>query len=232
MKLVLILLFCIFHLFVIGSDTEYGEIQIQMLLFIEDDCPLCDDLFNFVLPELEEKYYLDATQYYTYENDAQTLLQELIKEFGTIDYPAVLIGNQLVTGLDIYDKLRRVVKEYAQAGGCCVPLLYDVRENTHDQENIVLSIDYIYDEKDTLHISANEALMYIEETNPNITINKYDINTENGKLVNNSLCNNHNISILAQYKTPKLFAGEEYLLHKQIDIKAIEMLIKRYQETQ
>ena len=81
-----------------------------MLIFLSENCVICDDFQIHYLPDLESKYHLEYTLYYDYDDNSKELLKEIENEFGKIeDFPIILMGNELIIGDEIYSKLEATI---------------------------------------------------------------------------------------------------------------------------
>ena len=61
--IIIILIFCNF-IYLFGNNSE--SIKINMLIFLSENCVICDDFQIHYLPDLESKYHLEYTLYYDY----------------------------------------------------------------------------------------------------------------------------------------------------------------------
>jgi len=218
-------------LFCFGEEDDM--IKIQMLIFLTDDCAICDDFISFILPDMETKHNLEYTLYYEFEDNAKTLLKEIEKEFGKIEvFPIILMGSVLIKGDEIYSKLETTIEEYASLGGCCVPLLFEVEERQESSDKFPVHIAYIYGKNSTEFKRTNSNFNELEEKYPLLIIKKFNIETDEGKLMNNALCKFYHLAEKDYKKTPKVFIGDDTLLETQVNFNSIKMLIIKYRENE
>lgn len=138
MKKLFIIIILVSCCFLYSSESEIQQeiSKVQLLIFLSEECDICFDVLNFLIPELEEKYLLEMNIYYGDENDSKILLAEIKKEFGKIEeFPIILIGNKLIRGDEVYTKLEVIIDEYSHSGGCCVPLLYEVENKSENDDS-------------------------------------------------------------------------------------------------
>ena len=227
----LILLICSSCVLLSGNSDESPKIH--LLILLTEDCFVCNDLQNNILPELESKHHLEYTLYYDFEDSAKSLLSEIEQEFGKIDdFPIILMGNKLIEGDEIYSKLETTIDEYAGLGGCCVPLLFDFEEKQQSSDKFPVHIAYIYRKDSAEFESTLSNLKKLKQMYISLDIKKYNLDTENGKQVNDALCTFFNVAEKNYNKTPKMFIGDDTLIEDQVNYDAIKMLIKRYQENE
>ncbi|MBC8186470.1 hypothetical protein H8E88_35770 [candidate division KSB1 bacterium] len=228
--IITILIFCNFiNLF--GYDSE--SIKINMLIFLSENCEICDDFLINQLPDLESKYYIEYTLYYDYEENSKALLREIEKEFGKVgDFPIILMGNDLIKGDEIYSKLETTIEDYVRLGGCCVPLLYEFEQNltAEDSHKFPVHIAHIFGNDSKENQNTNNIFDELKAKYPLLEIKEFDIETENGMQKNKALCKFYNFAEGDYDKTPKIFIGEDVLIGSQVDFDSIKMLIVRYQD--
>ncbi|RLC51894.1 MAG: hypothetical protein DRH79_05565, partial [Candidatus Cloacimonadota bacterium] len=117
-------------------------------------------------------------------------------------------------------------------GGCCVPLLFDFEEKQQSSDKFPVHIAYIY-RKDSAEFERTLSnLEKLKQMYILLDIKKYNLDTENGKQVNDALCTFFNVAEKNYNKTPKMFIGDDTLIEDQVNYDAIKMLIKRYQENE
>ena len=230
-KLIIIIVLICISWILYGIDGE--QPKINMLIFLSENCGICDDFQIQILPALESKHHLEYTLYYDYEDNAKALLTEIENEFGKMEnFPIVLMGNELIKGDEIYSKLEATIEEYSSLGGCCVPLLYEYEQKAEELNKFPVYIAYIYG-KDIAEIKkTNNDLNELKEKYPLLTIKKFDIETDKGKRMNDTLCKFYHIADKDYNKIPKIFIGYDILLESQVNFDSIEMLIIRYKENE
>ena len=233
MKKILFFIILVLGALLYSSEPEHDSPKINMLIFLTDNNENCNDLQLYILPELESKHHLEYTLYYDFEDSAKSLLSEIEQEFGKIDdFPIILMGNKLIEGDEIYSKLETTIDEYAGLGGCCVPLLFDFEEKQQSSDKFPVHIAYIY-RKDSAEFERTLSnLEKLKQMYILLDFKKYNIDTENGKQVNDALCTFFNVVEKNYNKTPKMFIGDDTLIEDQVNYDAIKMLIKRYQENE
>ena len=228
--MIIILFFCIFSV-LCGIEGE--QPKLNMLIFLSENCEICEDFLIQILPALENKHHLEYTIYYDYEDNAKYLLTEIENEFGKMEkFPIVLMGNELIKGDEIYSKLEATIEEYSSLGGCCVPLLYEFEQKEEESNKFPVYIAYVYGNDVAEFKKTNNDLEELTENYPLLTIKKFNIETIEGKRINDSLCKTYHIADKDYNKTPKMFVGDDLLIESQVNFDSIKMLIIRYKENE
>ena len=229
MKKLLIIIILIFGTFIYLFGNNSESIKINMLIFLSDNCVICDDFLFYQFPYLESKYHLEYTLYYDYEENSEALLREIENEFGKVeDFPIILIGNELIIGDEIYSKLEAAIEKYSNLGGCCVPLLYEFEQKKEESNKLSVHIAYIYGKDIAEFKKTNSDFEKLKEKYPLLTFKKINIETDEGKRINDALCEFYHIADKDYNKTPKIFIGDETLIQSQVNFDSIKMLIIRY----
>jgi len=219
--------------FLFSSDFDQEMPKVQLLLFLSEECEICFDVLNILIPELEEKYFLEINIYCEDEAHSKLLLSEIEKEFGKNDeFPIILIGNKLIRGDEVYTKLEEIINEYSHSGGCCVPLLYEIEQEISAVDSLTfpVHIAYIYRKNAAEFKNTNSSLKKLKDKYPLLEIKEFNIDSDEGKQMNNTLCKFYNLAEKDYNKTPKIFIGDDVLLDSQINYDSIKMLIIRNEE--
>jgi len=210
-----------------------GTVKINMLIFVTENCEICDDLQTSILPDLESKYHLEYTIYYDFNENTKALLKEIEQEFGKLEeYPVILMGSQLITGDEIYSKFESLIEEFAGMGGCCVPLLFNFQEKQVSSAIFPVHMAYIFDKTDAELNQTDNDLEKLKGIYPSLNIREFNLDTLEGEQMNQALCKYYNLTEKDYLKTPKMFIGNETLLDMQFNIDTLKMLIRKYQENE
>jgi glutaredoxin len=162
------------------------------------------------------------------------------------ELPVIFIGDQMLSGeREVMERLDPLILEY-QMKGDLIPSLPPIeigdlslvtRESkkmpiTKDDSQITASIElaYFY-QKGCPHCDrANYLLKYLLKKYPHLTIKDIDLNTPDGKRLNETLSNRLNLPSEKRLIAPSIFIGNDYLSPEEVTESRVEALIQKYSE--
>jgi hypothetical protein len=240
-------LFCIVLSFwpVYGITQEHSS-SIQIYYFYTEDCQSCQVILQSYLPTLKtmvptlEIKTFDVSKPAYYE-----ALTKLEKKFGRTEseLPIVFVGDQMLSGeMEIMEKLNPLLLEVRAKGGASPPPieLSDSWTVTRDSgkmpiakqdSRIAGSVDlaYFYQKGCSKCDRANVLLKYMTKKYPLLTIKEIDLNTPDGKRLNETLSSRLNLPMDKRLIAPSIFIGKDYLPPGEITESKVEALIHKYE---
>ncbi len=234
-------LFCIALFWVpLHGMAEQPSSSIQIYFFYTEDCQSCQVILQSYLPTLKTMFpkleikTFDVSQPAYYE-----ALTKLEKKFGPTgnELPIVFIGDQMLSGeMAIMDKLNPLLLE-AQAKGGISPPPIEISPTEipsmaePSSKDFIVDLAYFYQRGCPKCDRANALLKYMVKKYPRLNIKEIDLNTPDGKRLNETLSNRLNLPTEKRLLAPSLFIGNDYLLPGEIAESKVEALIQKYGET-
>jgi len=229
------ILFFIFFLF---SFPIYAIAQpspsIQIYFFYTEDCQSCQVILQNYLPTLKtmvpnlEIKTFDAGNPVYYE-----ALSKLEKKFGrpANELPVVFVGDQMLAGeMEIMEKLNPLLLEVQAKGGASPPPLEIPSTAKPSPKSFTVDLVYFSQKGCPKCDRANALLKYLAKKYPHLNIKEIDLNTPDGKRLNETLSSRLDLSSEKRLIAPSIFIGKDYLLPDQITEPRVEALIQKYVE--
>jgi glutaredoxin len=173
-------------------------------------------------------------------------LAKLERKFGRSgsQLPVVFVGDQMLSGeMDIMEKLNPLLLEVQAKGGSSPPPieLSDSWTVTRDpgkmpitkhDSRITGSVDvtYFYQRGCPKCDRANALLKYMAKKYSQLNIKEIDLNTPDGKRLNETFSNRLNLPTEKRLIAPSIFIGNDTLLPDEITESKVEALIHRYEQ--
>jgi cytochrome c biogenesis protein CcdA/glutaredoxin len=231
-------LFNSFLISILFSFPVYGIAQppspIQIYFFYTKDCQSCQVILQSYLPTL--KTMVPALEIKTFDmgNPAYyEALTKLEKKFGrpASELPIVFIGDQMLSGeMEIMEKLNPLLLEAQAKGGSSPPPIEIPSIAKPSSKSFTMDVTYFYQKGCSKCDRANVLLKYMAKKYPQLSIKEIDLNTPNGKRLNETLSNRLNLPAEKRLIAPTLFIGKDYLLPGEITESKVEALIQKYGE--
>ena len=223
---------------VYGIAQEHSS-SIQIYFFYTEDCQSCQVILQSYLPTLKttiptlEIKTFDVSKPAYYE-----ALTKLEKKFGRTenDLPIVFIGDRMLTGeMEIMEKLNPLLLEFQAKGGASPPPI-ELSDSgkapiTKQDSGTTGSVDlaYFYQKGCSKCDRANVLLKYMAKKYPRLTIKEIDLNTPDGKRLNETLSGRLNLPMDKRLIAPSIFIGKDYLPSGEITESKVEALIQQYE---
>ncbi len=217
-----------------GNTKVYSPVQVY--LFYTEDCLSCEGILQGYLPSLKSLY--PSLEVKTFDIANPTHYEALIKlekQFGRTgdDFPVAFIGDQILAGeQEIMERLDPLIQKYQLEGG--LPLLpIEISSSTQPSEK-TFSVDlaYFYQKGCPKCDRANYLLKYFSRKYPRLNIKEIDINTPDGKRLNETLSNRLNLPVEKRLTAPSIFIGVDSLLPGEITESRVEALIRKYEQVE
>jgi glutaredoxin len=160
-------------------------------------------------------------------------LAKLEKKFGRSgsELPIVFVGDQMLSGeMEIMEKLNPLLLEVQAKGGSSPPPIEIPSLSKLSPKSFTMDITYFYQKGCPKCDRANALLKYMVKKYPQLIIKEIDLNTPDGKRLNETLSNRLNLPMEKRLIAPSIFVGNDYLLPGEITESKVEELIRKYGE--
>lgn len=229
-----------------AAISQQHSSTIQIYFFYTEDCQSCQVILKSYLPTLQtmvpglEVKTFDVSHPANYE-----ALTKLEKRFGPTgnQLPIVFVGDQMLSGeMAIMEKLNPLLLEAQAKGGVSPPPIeLGSRAPARDSQKAPMTkpgsgitpsvaVTYFYQKGCPKCDRANALLKYLAGKYPQLKITEIDLNTPDGKRMNETLSNRLNLPTEKRLLAPSLFMGNDYLPPSEISESKVETLIKKQGE--
>lgn len=212
---------------------------IQIYFFYTEDCQSCQVILQSYLPTLKTMFpTLEIKTFDVGQPAYYEALTKLEKKFGRAEneLPIVFVGDQMLSGeMEIMEKLNPLLLEVQAKGGASPPPI-ELSDSgkmpiTKHDSRTAGSVDlvYFYQKGCSKCDRANVLLKYMTKKYPQLMIKEIDLNTSDGKRLNETLCSRLNLPMDKRLIAPSIFIGKDYLPPGEITESKVEALIQRYE---
>jgi glutaredoxin len=162
-------------------------------------------------------------------------LAKLENRFGKkeSDLPVLIIGNHLLSGeREVMEKLDPLILEYQAKGGIPTPpveIQSTMAAAPSKSSDVSIELTYFHQEGCPRCDRANALLKYLLGKYPKLNIKEVNLNTSDGKQLNEILSNRLNIPSEKRLIAPAIFIGNKYLPPEEITLSGLESLILKYE---
>ncbi len=234
MKKLLIFLFilALFHPSIEGKAQNPSSIQIYF--FYAEDCQPCQTILQSYLPTM--KTMVPTLEVKTFDVGNPAYYEALAKLERKFDrsgsqLPVVFVGDQMLSGeMDIMEKLNPLLLEVQAKGGSFPPPIEIPSLSKPSLKSFTLDVTYFYQKGCPKCDRASALLKYMTKKYPQLNIKEIDLNTPDGKRLNETLSNRLNLPIEKRLIAPSIFIGTDSLLPGEITESGVEALIQKYGE--
>jgi len=160
-------------------------------------------------------------------------LVEREKTFGRSgsELPVVFAGDQMLSGeTEIMEKLNPLLLEVQAKGGPSPAPIEIPSVSKPSPESLTMEITYFYQRGCPKCDRANALLKYMSKKYPGLNIKEIDLNTPDGKRLNETLSNRLNLPMEKRLIAPSIFVGNDCLPSAAITEPNVEALIRKYGE--
>lgn len=221
-----------------GSAHPQAQSSIQIYFFYAEDCQPCQPILMSYLPTLKSMFPSLEIKTFDLRNPAHyELLRNLEKRFKRRgdELPVVFIGDHILSGeIEVMERLNPLIMEYQVKGGTPLPpiQLDDSLLATRDSKIIPtaspVELAYFYQKGCPKCDRANYLLKYLLKKYSHLHIKEIDLNTMEGKRLNELLANRMNLPMEKRLIAPSIFIGQDYLSPEEITEFRVEALIEKY----
>ena len=207
---------------------------IQIYFFYAEDCQPCQVILQSYLPTLKTMFSTLELKTFDVGNPAYyEALVKLEKKFGHTgnELPIVFVGDQMLSGeMEIMEKLNPLLLEVQAKGGSSPPPIEIPSLSKPSPKSFTMDVTYFYQRGCPKCDRANALLKYMTKKYPQLNIKEIDLNTPDGKRLNETLSNRLNLPTEKRLIAPSIFIGNDYLLPDEITESKVEALIQKYRE--
>src|SRR4030043_2442167 len=180
-----------------------------------------------MFPTLEIKTFdVGNSSYY----EALTKLEKKFGKAGS-ELPIVFIGDQMLSGeMEIMEKLNPLLLEVQAKGSVSPPPIEISSVAKPSPKSFTVDLAYFYQRGCPKCDRANALLKYMVKKYPQLNIKEIDLNTSDGKLLNEPLSTRLNLPMEKRLIAPSIFIGNDYLSSGEITESKVETLIQKYEK--
>jgi thiol-disulfide isomerase/thioredoxin len=231
-------LFTSLFTFILFSLPIYGIAQpspsIQIYFFYAEDCQPCQVILQSYLPTLKTMFpTLEIKTFDVGNSTYYEALTKLEKKFGRTgnELPIVFIGDQMLSGeMEIMEKLNPLLLEVQAKGGASPPPIEIPSMAKPSPKSFTVDLAYFYQKGCPKCDRANVLLKYMAKKYPQLNIKEIDLNTPDGKRLNETLSNRLNLPMEKRLIAPSIFIGNDYIPSGEIIESKVEALIQKYEK--
>ncbi len=218
-----------------ASVHSQSQSSIQIYLFYTEDCESCGGILHGYLPGLKSTYPSLEIQTFDIGNPAfYEALIRLEKEFGRKGHeiPVVFIGDQMLSGeREIMERLDPLILEYQIRGAPPLPPLQTLTAVKPSEKVFSVELLYFYQKGCPKCDRTNALLKYLVKKYPHLNVKEIDLNTLDGKRLNETLSNRLNLPAEKRLIAPSIFIGNDSLSPEEITEAKVETLIQKYRKS-
>jgi len=210
--------------------------KIDLYFFYAKDCQSCQTILESYLPTLKDA--VPSLEVKTFDvanpSDYETLVK-MEKKFGRTgnELPVVFIGDQLLSGeMEIMEKLNPLILEYQAKGGASLPPIQRLSLAKPSEKTFSVDLAYFYQKGCPKCERANYLLKYLLKKYPHLHVREIDLNTPDGKRLNESISIRLNLPPEKRLIAPSIFIGSDCLLPQEITEAKVEALIQKYEKAE
>ena len=206
--------------------------SIQIYFFYAEDCQPCQTILQSYLPTMKTMVPTLEVKTFDVGNPAYyEALAKLEKKFGRpgSQLPVVFVGDQMLSGeMDIMEKLNPLLLEIQAKGGSSPPPIGIPSLSKPSLKTFAMDVTYFYQRGCPKCDRANALLKYMSRKYPHLNTKEIDLNTPDGKRLNETLSNRLNLPTEKRLIAPSIFIGNDTLLPDEITESKVEALIRKY----
>ena len=207
-----------------------------MFIFYADDCPNCQAILQSYVPTLKSQYpFLDIKTFELGDPSNYEALAKLEKKFGRRgqELPVIYIGDQMLSGdQEVMEKLDPLILEYQMKGDLApsLPPLETASAGKASEKTFSVDMAYFYQKGCPKCDRASYLLKYIAQKYPHLKVTQIDLNTDDGKRLNETLSTRLNLPPEKRLTAPSIFIGNDSLSPEEITETRVEALIEKYEK--
>jgi thiol-disulfide isomerase/thioredoxin len=208
--------------------------SIQIYFFYAEDCQDCGGILQGYLPGLKSMYpFLEIQTFDAGDPTYYEALSRLEKKFNRTgsELPVLFIGDQILSGeKEIMERLDLLILDYQIKGAPSLPPLQTLAVAKPSEKAFSVDLAYFYQKGCPKCDRANVLLKYIAKKYPQLNIKEIDLNTPDGKRLNETLSNRLNLTPEKRLIAPSIFIGNDYLSPEEVTESKVEGLIQKYEK--
>jgi thiol-disulfide isomerase/thioredoxin len=209
---------------------------IPIYIFYADDCPNCQAILQNYVPALKSQYpFLDIKTFELGDTSNYEALAKLENRFNRRgqELPVIFIGDQILSGdQEVMEKLDPLILEYQMMGGLVpsLPPLETASAGKASEKTFSVDMVYFYQKGCPKCDRASYLLNYISKKYPHLNVTKIDLNSDDGKRLNETLSTRLNLPSEKRLIAPSIFIGKDSLSPEEITETKVEALIEKYEK--
>ena len=208
--------------------------SIQIYFFYTEDCQPCQVILQSYLPTLKTMFPTLEVKTFDVGNPTYyEALTKLEKKFGRTgdELPIVFVGDQMLSGeMEVMEKLNPLLLEVQAKGGGSPPPFEIPAMAKASPKRFTVNLAYFYQKGCPKCDRANALLKYMVKKYPQLSIKEIDLNTPDGKRLNETLSNRLKLPMEKRLIAPSIFIGNDYLSSGEITESKLEASIHKYEE--
>jgi len=211
---------------------------IPIYLFYAEDCPSCQPILQSYVPTLKMIYpFLDIKTFDLANPSYYEALAKLEIRFQrkADELPVLFIGDQMLFGeREVMEKLDPLIIEYQMKGllAPALPPLEIPSKVMTSEKTFSVDLAYFYQKGCSQCDRVSYLLKYISEKYPHLHVKAIDLNTDDGKRLNETLSNRLGLPPEKRLIAPSIFIGKDYLSPGEITESKVEALIATYERVE
>ena len=234
-----VLFLCLFcFLLPTPGDAQQPSATIPIYIFFANDCPNCQAILQSYVPTLKSQYpFLDIKTFEIGNPAYYEALSKLEKKFNRRgnELPVIFIGDQMLVGdREVMEKLDPLIFEY-QMKGDLAPILPPLEMTSVVETSEIktaVELTYFYQKGCPNCDRANHLFKYLMKKYPHLSVKEIDLNTPDGKRLNETLSNRLNLPTEKRLIAPSIFVGDDFLPPEGVTEAGVESLIHKYETTE
>jgi len=234
-KLVTIMMVIVVLSFAIHGNGQHSS-SIQIYFFYAEDCQPCQVILQSYFPTLKTMFPSLEIKTFDVGNPAYyEALGNLEKRFNRRgeELPVVFIGDHLLSGeMEIMEKLNPLLLEYQVKGGASLPPIQIPSTTKPSERAFSVDLAYFYQKGCPKCDRANYLLKYLVKKYPRLNVKEIDLNTPDGKRLNETLSNRLNLPPEKRLIAPSIFIGNDYFSPDEVTELKIEAMIQKYEKVE
>jgi thiol-disulfide isomerase/thioredoxin len=209
--------------------------SIQVYFFYAEDCQPCQIILQSYLPSLKTMF--PSLEVKTFDVGNPVYYEGLVKlekKYGRpgSELPVLFVGDQMLSGeQEIMDKLNPLLLDYQVKGGLPLAPVEISSLAEPSQKTFSADLVYFYQKGCPKCDRANALLKFLLKRYPRLNVKEIDLNTPDGKRLNETLANRLNLPAEKRLIAPAIFIGSHYLAPEEIILSQVEALILKYEKT-
>ena len=231
-------LLCLFIFLAAPIANAQQSSTIPMYIFYADDCPDCQAILQSYVPTLKSQYpFLEIKTFELGEPSNYDALAKLEKRFNRRgqELPVIFIGDQMLSGeREVMERLDPLILEYQLNGNLApsLPSLEIASAAKASEKTFSVDMAYFYQKGCSKCDRASYLLKYVSKKYPHLNVTQIDLNTTDGKRLNETLSNRIGLPPEKRLIAPSIFIGSDFLSPEEITEPGVETLIEKYKKTE
>jgi len=213
-----------------GDDPPLGEVR--MVLFYSGESEGSVGILESLLPSLGEVYTIDVRQYDVDVSRNYSLLMALEEQYGReeSDLPVFFVGEDVIAGQEeILERLESTIARYEALGGCEFPPMPELGRKEARRLSHPVYMAYFYERGCPACDRVGSLISHLRKRYRGLKVREIDIETTEGKILNESMCERMGVAETKRLTTPSVFFPNDAVVGKEITASVLEAFIEKYE---